>query len=187
MWVWVCYFSKERSPDFSAQKLGWAYLRMRVVCIWLQFFKKGKFSDFEPSYVLGPVHTGCVSTFACKFGANPLMLLASCVNTHIDHNVFHNLHVRVSRCSVSCVNWALDFQARLHTCRGVSYCVRPIAVFFSNFHKGKWTVDQKHDTSIDLRYAWSKNPNPLFTFCGKELTSNVGVCLWEVNFQFGNF
>ncbi len=30
------------------------------------------------------------------------MLLASCANTPIDHNVFHNLH---ARCSMSCVNW----------------------------------------------------------------------------------
>ena len=38
--------------------------------------------------------------------ANPLILLASCVNTPIDHNVFHNLRVHVARCSASCVNWA---------------------------------------------------------------------------------
>ncbi len=39
--------------------------------------------------------------------ANPLMLLASCVNTPIEHNVFYNLHVLVvARCSASCMNWA---------------------------------------------------------------------------------
>ncbi len=30
---------------------------------------------------------------------------ASCVNTPIDYNVFHNLPARVARCSASCVNW----------------------------------------------------------------------------------
>ena len=40
---------------------------------------------------LGPVHTGHVSRFARKF-ANPLMLLATCVNTPIYcSSVFHNL------------------------------------------------------------------------------------------------
>ena len=29
-------------------------------------------------------------------------LLASCVNTPIDDNVFHNLHACVARCSASC-------------------------------------------------------------------------------------
>ncbi len=38
--------------------------------------------------------------------ANPLMLLAICVNTPIDHSVFHNLLMPVARCSVSCVNGA---------------------------------------------------------------------------------
>ncbi len=33
-----------------------------------------------------------------------LMLLASCVNTPIDHNVFHYLRAHVARCSASCVN-----------------------------------------------------------------------------------
>ena len=36
------------------------------------------------------------------------MLLATCVNTPIDHNVFQNLCTPVARCSASCVNWALD-------------------------------------------------------------------------------
>ncbi len=36
---------------------------------------------------------------------NPLMI-ASCVNTPIDHNVFHYLRTRVTRCSASCVNGA---------------------------------------------------------------------------------
>ncbi len=38
--------------------------------------------------------------------AKPLMLLASCVDTPIDHNVFHrpNLRAHVARCSASCVN-----------------------------------------------------------------------------------
>ncbi len=44
---------------------------------------------------LGLIHTRRISTFACKFGANPLKLLASCVNTPIDHSVFHNLHARM--------------------------------------------------------------------------------------------
>ncbi len=39
--------------------------------------------------------------------ANPMMLLATCVNTLIDHNVFQNLRAPVARCSSSCVNWAL--------------------------------------------------------------------------------
>ena len=40
----------------------------------------------------GPaVHTGRVSRFAYKFVCKPLMLLATCVNTPIDHNVFHYL------------------------------------------------------------------------------------------------
>ncbi len=34
------------------------------------------------------------------------MLLASCVNTPINHNVFHNLCAHVARCSTSYVNWA---------------------------------------------------------------------------------
>ena len=38
--------------------------------------------------------------------ANPLMLLASCVNTPIDYNVFHYLHTLVARCSASCVTRA---------------------------------------------------------------------------------
>ena len=38
------------------------------------------------------------------------MLLASCVNTPIDHKVSHNLLASVARCSVSCVNWALERQ-----------------------------------------------------------------------------
>ena len=60
-------------------------------------------------YFLGlePVHTGHVSTCVhTNLHANPLMLLASCVNTPIDHHsVFHNLPVCVVRCSASCVNW----------------------------------------------------------------------------------
>ncbi len=55
----------------------------------------------------GPVHTGRVSRFAHKFAnlrVNPLMLLATCVNTSIYCSVFHNLHARVARCSASCVN-----------------------------------------------------------------------------------
>ena len=33
-------------------------------------------------------------------------LRASCVNTPIEHSVFHYLRVPVARCSASCVNWA---------------------------------------------------------------------------------
>ena len=47
---------------------------------------------------------------------NPLMLLATCVNTPIDHNVFHNLHVPVARCSASCVNGALITEALQREC-----------------------------------------------------------------------
>ena len=36
------------------------------------------------------------------------MLLASCVNTPIDYNVFHNLRAHVARCSASCVNWTRE-------------------------------------------------------------------------------
>ncbi len=53
----------------------------------------------------GPVHTQ--AHLHANLCANPLMLLASCVNTPIDHNVFHYLHMPVARCSVPCVNWAL--------------------------------------------------------------------------------
>ena len=35
------------------------------------------------------------------------MLLATCVNTTIDHNVFHNLRAHVARWSASCVNGPL--------------------------------------------------------------------------------
>ncbi len=41
-----------------------------------------------------------------ELSASPLMFLATCVNTPIDHNVFHNLHACVTRCSASCVNGA---------------------------------------------------------------------------------
>ncbi len=41
-------------------------------------------------------------------GANPLMLLANCVNIPIYCSVFHSLRARVTRCS-ACVNGALDF------------------------------------------------------------------------------
>ena len=36
------------------------------------------------------------------------MLLATCVNTPIYCNVFHNLHAYVARCSASCVNGAQE-------------------------------------------------------------------------------
>ncbi len=39
--------------------------------------------------------------------ANPLMLLATCVNTPICCSLFHNLRARIARCSASCVNGAL--------------------------------------------------------------------------------
>ena len=45
--------------------------------------------------LLGPIYTG---------RANPLMLLASCVNTFICCSVLDNLHACVARCSASCVN-----------------------------------------------------------------------------------
>ena len=44
------------------------------------------------------------------------MLLASCVNTPIDHNVFHILRACVARCSASCVNWALEGHYVLCAC-----------------------------------------------------------------------
>ncbi len=44
------------------------------------------------------------------------MLLASCVNTPIDHNVLHYLCIPVVRCSVSCVNWA-QAKGPVHTRR----------------------------------------------------------------------
>ncbi len=34
----------------------------------------------------------------------PWTLLVSCVNTPIDHNVLHSLHLPVARCSASCMN-----------------------------------------------------------------------------------
>ena len=40
--------------------------------------------------------------------ANPLILLATCVNTPIDHSVSHNLLTPVARCSASCVNGVQD-------------------------------------------------------------------------------
>ena len=49
----------------------------------------------------------------CMQISNPLMLLASCVNTPIDHNVFQNLCIPVARCSASCVNWALHLSFQL--------------------------------------------------------------------------
>ncbi len=54
----------------------------------------------------GPIHTGCESRFAANLHANPLMLLATCVNTPIYCSVFHNVHALVARCSASCVNGA---------------------------------------------------------------------------------
>ena len=39
--------------------------------------------------------------------ANPSMLLVSCVNTPIDHIMFHYLRPLVVKCSASCANWAL--------------------------------------------------------------------------------
>ncbi len=50
------------------------------------------------------VHTGRVSNLR----ANPLMLLATCVNTSICNYVFQNLHIPVPRCSASCVNWTSE-------------------------------------------------------------------------------
>ena len=43
------------------------------------------------------------------------MLLASCVNTPIDYNVFHNLRAHVARCSASCVNGPLYSSLVLQT------------------------------------------------------------------------
>ncbi len=55
--------------------------------------------------LLSAIHTGRVSRFA-QICANPLMLLAACVNTPIYCSMFHNLHACVARCSASCVNGA---------------------------------------------------------------------------------
>ncbi len=41
------------------------------------------------------------------------MLLATCVNTPIDHNVFQNLRTPVARCSASCVNWACSESSKM--------------------------------------------------------------------------
>ena len=68
------------------------------------------------------------------------MLLATCMNTPIDHNVFHNLHARVARCSASCVNGALRWCERVNAhptefCEGLpefSIAVKPT--------KCSWTV-----------------------------------------------
>ncbi len=66
-----------------------------------QGFNSAKKKLQEGVQLSGPVHTGC--TNLCAY---PLMLLASCVNTPIDHSVFHYLDAPVTRCSVSCVNGA---------------------------------------------------------------------------------
>ncbi len=50
--------------------------------------------------ILGPLSQEALADLL----ANPLMLLASCVNTPIYYSVFQNLPVPVARCSASCVN-----------------------------------------------------------------------------------
>ncbi len=51
-----------------------------------------------------------------RLRANPLILLAICVNTPIDHKADHNWCARVVRCSASCVNWALRSLHTTHQC-----------------------------------------------------------------------
>ncbi len=68
------------------------------------------------AFCVGMSFTVCLGSFTqdveaqlhANLCANPLMLLASCVNSPIEHNVFHCLHVPVAGCSASCVNWALE-------------------------------------------------------------------------------
>ncbi len=59
----------------------------------------------EDPRVQGPIHTRRVSRFVClNLPANPLMFLATCVNTPISYSVFHYLRAHVARCFASCVN-----------------------------------------------------------------------------------
>ncbi len=60
----------------------------------------------KPQRSEGPFTQDALAHLHANLRANPLMLLASCVNTPIDHNVFHNLFTHVARWSASCVNWA---------------------------------------------------------------------------------
>ncbi len=63
------------------------------------------------SALQGTVHRGRI------LRANPLMLLATCVNSFIYCSVFHNLRAHVARCSPSCVNGAqnsVPFKAFSH-------------------------------------------------------------------------
>ena len=75
-----------------------AVIRFQVAC---QLVGRGRGWFLVSRFMAG---SGCISGWGpftqdaeahlrANFRANPLMLLASCVNTPIDCSVFHNLHV----------------------------------------------------------------------------------------------
>ncbi len=87
--------------------------------------------------------------------ANPLMLLASCVNTPIDHNVFHNLHARVARCSASCVNWAQK------SVKANSHALRNGVDEWTNYHTFQCLLFVQFGTNAN---SWALESDPLILY-----------------------
>ncbi len=90
----------ERSSSLHCRNL-WSHAHLS------KNVKKG-FCGFKKSlkldlWFVGPFTQDAQAHLDANY-ANPLMLLASCVITPIDHNVFHNLCAHVARCSVFCAN-----------------------------------------------------------------------------------
>ena len=61
------------------------------------------------------------------------MLLATCVNTPIDHNMFQNLRTPVARCSASCVNWASFLGGNFTSLKSCCTQSEQVAVAEGNF------------------------------------------------------
>ena len=79
--------------------------------------------------------------------ANPLMLLATCVNTPIDHSVFHYLLAPVARCSAPCVNRGLRYPSV--PTHSLTLLSQPMgSPFFIIFFRPSWSKEKKRRSPI---------------------------------------
>ncbi len=93
--------------------------------------------------------------------ANPLMLLASCVNTPIDQNVFYYLHMPVARCSVRCVNWA-QTEINLRPSQDRGACMHFFFFFFfSSFFVMRPVGTLQTAPSLPVEFFFLLSPNNL--------------------------
>ena len=115
-WLFVPSCCLSSLPSRRLPKTQWKFWKLQpkevaLLLCWIvrrktSFTKKLAIALQKPVFTSGPFTQDVKAHLDANLQANPLMLLVSCVNTPIDHNRFHNLHVRVARCSASCVNWA---------------------------------------------------------------------------------